>query len=58
MTTLPPGWPLELLDLAVVKLVPSDTLKLTHCSGLQTPALRAVRLVGALLVEINDEDAR
>jgi hypothetical protein len=32
------GQALELLDLALVKLVSSDTLKLTHGSGLQAPA--------------------
>jgi hypothetical protein len=32
------GQALELLELAFVKLEPSDALKLTHCSGLQTPA--------------------
>jgi hypothetical protein len=32
------GHSLELLDLALVKLEPSDALKLTHCSRLQTPA--------------------
>jgi hypothetical protein len=36
------GQALELLELALVKLVPSDTLKLTHCSGLQTPALLVI----------------
>jgi hypothetical protein len=35
------GQALELLELALVKLESSDTLKLTHCSGLQTPALLA-----------------
>jgi hypothetical protein len=29
------GQALELLELALVNLEPSDTLKLTHCSGLQ-----------------------
>src|SRR5438132_4385078 len=33
------GQALELLDLALVKLEPSDTPKLTHCSGLQSSAL-------------------
>src|SRR5712691_3677103 len=35
------GQALELLDLALVKLESSDTLKLTHGSGLQTFALPA-----------------
>jgi hypothetical protein len=35
------GQALELLELALVKLVSSDTLKLTHGSGLQTFALLA-----------------
>src|SRR6266508_4115803 len=35
------GQALELLELALVKLEPTDTQKLTHCSGLQTPALPA-----------------
>jgi hypothetical protein len=35
------GQALELLELALVKLESSDTLKLTHCSGLQAPALLA-----------------
>jgi hypothetical protein len=35
------GQALELLELALVKLVPSDALKLTHGSGLQTFALLA-----------------
>jgi hypothetical protein len=30
------GQALELLELALVKLEPSDTQKLTHCSGLQS----------------------
>src|SRR4029077_20304734 len=33
------GQALELLEPALVKLEPTDTLKLTHCSGLQTPEL-------------------
>jgi hypothetical protein len=35
------GQALELLEPALVKLESSDTLKFTHCSGLQTPALLA-----------------
>jgi hypothetical protein len=35
------GQALELLDLALVKLESNDTLKLTHCSGLQILALLA-----------------
>src|SRR5450755_2280725 len=33
------GQAIELPELAIVKHEPTDTLKLAHCSGLQTPAL-------------------
>jgi hypothetical protein len=43
------GQALELLELALVKREPTDTLKLTHCSGLQTPALlTGIDALGAL----------
>jgi hypothetical protein len=35
------GQAFELVDIALLKLEPSDTHKLTHCSGLQTLALLA-----------------
>src|SRR5260370_42059035 len=42
------GQALELLELALVKLESSDSLKLTHGSGLQTPALLTERWAGGV----------